>query len=126
MARQSLSAALVLDTHVMPPSSLVITRLPVPVYATATSLPVGVWNPVPAFAHRGDVDVVVRIWRVDAGGGEDHVSRLTGTRAPTCAAASLRVAGRDGVHWFAIAVPVCSLHWKQSTLEPETCFIFEI
>ena len=32
------------------------------------------WNPVPAFAHRGDVDIVVRVWRVDAGGSEDHVS----------------------------------------------------
>ena len=86
----------------------------------------GMRNPVQAFTHRGYIDIVVRIWRVDAGGGEDHVSRLTGTKSPTCAVASLSVAGRDGLHWFAITVPLASLHWKQSTLEPETCFIFEI
>ena len=31
-------------------------------------------NSVPAVAHRCDVDIVVRVWRVDTGWGEDHAS----------------------------------------------------
>ena len=51
------------------------------------------WDPVPAFAHRCDVDVVVRIWRVDARGGEDHVRRLKVNRAREARAVSIVTIG---------------------------------
>lgn len=39
------------------------------------------WDPVPAFAHRCDVEIVVRICRVDAGWCEDHDSENPMDRA---------------------------------------------
>ena len=40
----------------------------------------GMWDPVPAFAHRGDVNIVFRVWRVDAGWCEDHATTCGGVR----------------------------------------------
>ena len=51
------------------------------------------WDPVPAFAHRGDVDIVVRIWRVDAGWGEDHHSAYPVARAMEARAVMVIVGG---------------------------------